>query len=388
MSQISFPNLSFLNPGQGPLRPANPTITGPQGQINWQPNNSTMPSSPGFGGQSPIAFNQPGGTNNPTMLDQAWLSFLNDYHRMQPAADAQYNRADAAIGQIGQTADSYAGQIRGTADQTSNDLGALVSSFGQSGAQTAHGLDQFADSVDQFARQGNPQMDASIQGAYGKADQAESGFQQGIRNFQDRGASDASSVSAGIQANAASEMQRIKAGIRPDGSPMTPQEQQEQLYKVKLDTQQQVADHITAIYSSVNTQMVGLQAQLASLREQGAQTRITGAGLYGQERSTQMQGEQIAGNIHTASAQVQQQNRELMGQIGQVMAQLKNAGVLNAANLAVNGREAMAQFIQNNPHSIISLFSGLTAMLSLASAPGVGGIGAATVPGPGQGGRP
>lgn len=377
MSQAGFPNLSFLNPGQGPLSPPSANSS-PWGQTGWSPRQGRQP---GYSGQAPSFTPPNGGRPAPTMLDQAWMAFLNDYSRMQPAADQQYGRMDSAIQGLGQTSQQWAGNIQGTADQTHGDIDSLMREITGGGQDTAGRLHQFGDELHSFSQAGNPALDRDIDSAYAHQDRAEAGFEQGIRSYQDRGAMDASSVSAGLQARARSQMDQIKAGIHPDGTPMTRQEQEEQMMRVRQETDREVADQVTQIYDHVNDMKATLDAQLAQLRAQGAHLRLEGGGLREQERGLQLEGEKAAGQMHQAGAQVEQQTRELLSGLGQYSAQIRNAGVLSAAQLMVQGREAMAQFIQNNPHSIISLFSGLTAMLSLASAPGIGSIGAATVPG-------
>lgn len=382
MTTSTYPDLNFLTPRpQGPLFPAPPQQTGPQGQINWTPNRSSMPSSPGFGySQSPVSFSPPGGGQNPpTMLDQAWLAFLNDFGRMQGAADQQHSLMGQEAQAVGQHAQHWAGNIQGMAGDTSNFLQNWATGQQHAGEQNAQQLGQYGDSLDFFADQGNPELHSTLQAAYGKADLAESGFQQAIGGFQDRGAMDASSVSAGLQRNAQSKLEEAKQALN---SGMINQGQFLEIKnQIDQDTTRQVADATTQIYDHVNDQLVGLQNQLAQLRSMGAQTRISGAGLLGQEYATKTQAKGLAGELKRASAEMDQRNREFMGGVMQAITQIRNAGTLSAAQLAVQGREAQAQFIQNNPHSIVSLFSGLSAMLALATAPGIGGIGASTVPG-------
>lgn len=218
--------------------------------------------------------------------------------------------------------------------------------------------------LQQAADYNRARVDSEIEGIRGTLDDASSSFlelgfgqaqdliglanrQQGefeagatdvVSSYEDRTAQDAHSTVLGIRRDMQNELTELGNRMNPDGSEMTNDEYLSRKADLQRRTAESVQQTTTGIYSNFNN-------NLASLKTALNQQRLS----------------------------MQAGVRELyMASQG-----LQTAALGQAANLQLQGRFQLANLIQSNPMSIVSLYSAMAEMFKLATAPGatrVGGL--------------
>lgn len=337
----------------------------------------------------------------PPILLQA---LARDTAAMQSAADEQYARNNEQIAGIGGLVNSIvpsmtgqsdalaailstlAGQAQGLGLQQVGDVTTRVNDlFGQ----VSGNIDQFQKNVRGQAARGIADVNADVNSSYKLGDNAVAGFENAIRNFQDRSAQDAASTASGIRRSMQSAMNEIRSGVNPDGTPMTPAEKQAAILNLQRTVGDQVDQTVTGYFSDYNKARAALEQNLASLRMNNAGLRQSGADIKLRATQTGLQAEQLAlageqlraqtglqGNEQIIEAQKgQREMMDLSSNLMTFMASMKESSLMNALNLEMQGRTTMAQLVQQNPRSVVSWFQGLLALYATAAGQGGGSSG-------------
>ena len=155
-----------------------------------------------------------------------------------------------------------------------------------------------------------------------------------LNEFQDRTAADAGAAASGIQRKYAQQKQSIEMGLNPDGTMMTPAQKRDALNNLNAQMGQEVNSTIQGIWSNYNNQRAQLRTQYSGLQD-SLQSRVA--------------------NLTTQQAAFNQAN------------------LLNAANLEMQGRTTQADFIRNNPESVVSTYALLASLANTSTAGGGAG---------------
>lgn len=349
-------------------------------------------------------FTPPGppGGNLPQPLVSA---LLEDTRNMQGAADRQFLRNQEQINQLGGFVSSIRPDMMGQANASADLLQGMGDFAVGTGLRQEQDLTGMAQDLDARTRGDVQQINSGIDQALGglqpataDIDAATAGYQQAINDYRDQSAQDISTVTAAIRRQGHNAMKMARAGVRADGTPMTAAEQQAATDEVRWQVQDQIQPAMTQILGKFNDVKASMEGTLASLRMQGA-------GLKGQFAQQRLQGEgmkqqgaelsaRTGGQALEAAARGQQAARDMMtlgANLYETSTQLRNAGLLQAVNLEMQGRLNLASLIQQNPESVVSWFQGLLAMYSVQAAQqggsggGGGGSSGARTPAPQQG---
>lgn len=384
------------------------------GRPAWMTGRTTIPLS----SFTPPEFKGP-------QLPSLGLAALgHDVGRMQGAADRQFERNQAQIGAV----DDFLGQapdaILQGGQQNTADLDDLTQRMGNL-AQTQP--DQFQQLMQSI--QGG--MDAGVQGIQDIAGQAAGGFDRAqgvaeqaignlgnvsdridkgvaamemaaekfadsIKDYRNFAVQDAAATAAGIRRAGHNAMKMVQAGVRPDGTPMTAEEQQDARIQVMAQTNNQVQEAITPIFSQYNAVNAQLHQSLAQMEQAIGGAQLQGAALERDAIMTALQGSTIMGQLEQGKlaagdlamsglALRAQVSTALSGQFlqsqegqrvalqaaastAQSAAAIRQAAILDSANLQMQGLFGRASLVQQNPESVISYFQGLLALYNLTSA--------------------
>jgi len=144
--------------------------------------------------------------------------------------------------------------------------------------------------------------------------------EQALSQFNDMTAQNISAAASGIRGQMQGAISMVNSGRRPDGTLMTPQEQAQARYQLQGQLNNASSRALTPIVNQHNAQRAAMGFQVAGLM---------------------VQAEQLNHRAH----------------------QINAANELNALNLELQGRTALAQYTMQNRESVVSLFNG---MLQLA----------------------
>lgn len=326
----------------------------------------------------------PPGTDLPKLPLQA---LLEDTHNMQGAADRQFVRNNAQISAIQGLVGRAPGQIMGQARSGADELAGVAGRAEALGQQQVNDVTRRADDVMSKFDAGRDTFSRDINQGYRLGDQSVSGFQQAISDYADRGAQDASVIASGIRANSSQQMKMARAGIHPDGTPMTAAEQHDAVFQVERATSEQVQSAVTPVLTQYNNTVASLRQTLASLQQSNAGLRMTGAGIKEDyEKSRGQLGATLNGQILQAHAN-QNNLMQISAGLHEARTAALNAAQLAAVNYEMQGMNTVAQLTQQNPESVVSWFQGLLALYSAGAAmnPAMGGGGTRPRSGGGQG---
>jgi len=143
--------------------------------------------------------------------------------------------------------------------------------------------------------------------------------QQEYERFVDTSAQNISAAAAGIQGRYQSSMNMVNTGRRPDGSLMTPAEKAAARHQLGGQMNNDIARAMAPMVDASNRQK--------------AQLGMQAAGFLAQQEQLNIQAQQI-----------------------------NAANILNGIQLQLQGRAALAQYVQQNQRSIVSTFQGLMAL--------------------------
>ena len=350
---------SNIDPYQQFLNQNQPTQIAPQTQsFKGRTTNRNVPTGaapePGMGGGS--------------QQQNLEMALGMDTFNMQQAADEQH----ALLGRQTSAMEDILGGLSSDFMGPSNQFGMEMDQYAQKAEQLGtlqydqtegRVRDMLGDVKGQIGR-GDPSGDIDRANAFAEA--ATTGFQDAIAEYQDRSAQDASAMASAIRRNGHSQLMMARAGIHPDGTPMTAAEQAAVTAEVQWSTETAVQEQITPILSRFNDTLVSLKKGLADLKMGQANTALQGGQLrsqYGLNGAEVLQGAHMGGISAMAQAGEQQAKMMEMGaMLKRAKADLSSAAQLNAVNLEMQGRSEVSRMIQNNPRSIVSWFQGLMAL--------------------------
>lgn len=310
-------------------------------------------------------------------------AMMSDQTRLQGAANNQFGRMQGVQQGIQGAGDAGAAGILG-AEAGNNPLYAQLMGMvqGQNQNQLPTWLNytnptlQHAQQVPGQVQQGIQQNVLPAIGAANQgADAAVANMQNVIHNYKDMTAEEARNATEGLRRNAQSTMNAIKSGINPDGTEMTEAQRAQLWGQANYDTQKQVADTNTQIFSHFNDNVANLGQTLSQFQQTAAGIHLQGGQLGEQAGQLQLGAEQLGtqAGVQLGSQMVdilsgQRQIAQLAVGLGQFIAQSRVAAQANAANLMLQGREAAGQFAQANPESVVTLFDGLMSLYNVQNA--------------------
>lgn len=340
MSQA--PELTPRQPNQ--MQYLNPALV--QGQQNI-----------GISGQGMIPLGLPQANVGQQFInwDQALANAMGmDIANQQGAMNQQYGQMQGQIGQYEQALQQGLGTLQSVGVQQQQALQGIAGGLEQKGQQ---GYQEFKDFRDQ-------QMGAvgqDITKANQFAAQATQNYQQAIADFQDTSAQDAANAAFGLRRNAQEQMAQI------DMLDASPAEKAALKQTMMADVGSQVTQTVTGIYSNMNQTVASMQGNLSSLMGAQSQTAMAGGQLRGQVGT--------AFGAQTLDAiKMNQQMSELGANLRVMGEQALASAMQQSVMLELQGRQTVAQMIQENPRQFVSMFAGMTGFLAAATTPGIGQI--------------
>ena len=336
-----------------------PTPRGQQpNQMQYMGNTVSQGSQPSFiPGAGMVPMGLPAGNIGQQFInwDQALANAMGmDIANQQGAMNQQYGQMQGQIGQYEQALQQGLGTLQSVGVQQQQALQGIAGGLEQKGQQ---GYQEFKDFRDQ-------QMGAvgqDITKANQFAAQATQNYQQAIADFKDTSAQDAANAAFGMRRNAQEQMAQI------DMLDASPAEKAALKQTMMADVGSQVTQTVTGIYSNMNQTMASMQGNLSSLMGAQSQTAMAGGQLRGQVGT--------AFGAQTLQAQQMNQQMSELGANLRVMGEQALASAMQqSVMLELQGRQTVAQMIQENPRQFVSMFAGMTGFLAAATTPGIGQI--------------
>ncbi len=334
----------------------------------------------------------------PSFLDQTSALIGAEYDAQQSAADRQFDRNAAAIGEYGNVVSGIPGRVKDAGDTKAIDdligqLGAmgsdqqrqLMAMLGEVAGtskglykDTVAGIDRALAPIEGIAKAGSLALNTAAARAEAAGREAINKYDQGINEDVIR------STISGIRADASQQAQMIRAGTAPDGRRLTPAEQAQMTRELRFDIGRQTTQVAATVRAQAQETLAGLRTNLASIILEGGKMRAGASEMEMQGANLKLQGEGLkaqAGDRLTASNQfavgalLESQSgmraiSEMISGLTQFKSQLKQGMELRSIEMEMNGRATMAQMIQSNPETVISVLSAFLALGSLATAPG------------------
>tara|TARA_R100000655_G_scaffold41975_1_gene77899 strand:- start:3400 stop:4434 length:1035 start_codon:yes stop_codon:yes gene_type:complete len=184
-------------------------------------------------------------------------------------------------------------------------------------------LSQIPEEYSRQAKKGSDRIIAA-------SDQYREDIEGVFDEYEDRTAEQMSAASLGMQRNAESQSRYIENGMNPDGTRMTPQQQQ--------------AARETAQFQNNQQRQVALGQMANQFNESRSQMKMAG---YGQ-----------AASFGTAAAQAASQYEQM--------------ALSEATKYLFDGRQAVYNMVAANPHTVVSKFDTYTNLYALQlSSPGI-----------------
>ena len=288
--------------------------------------------------------------------DQALAGAMGtDMRNQQGSMNQQFGEMRGQIGQYEDALQRGIGTLQSVGAEQRDTMRGLATGAQAQGQQ---GYEEFKA----FRDQQMGRVDQDISKANQQAAGAVSGFEQAVSQFQDTSAQDAANAAFGMRRSAQEQMSQINMLDVDEGQKAALRQQLSQ------DVGNQVTQTVTGIFSNMNQQIVGLESNLASLRNAQSQMTMAGGQLRGQ-----------MGTSFGAQTLEAQQSNQRMAELGinlRTMGEQSYASAMQqSVALELQGRTTVAQMIQENPKQFVSMFAGLTGFLAGATTPGIGQIG-------------
>ncbi len=169
-----------------------------------------------------------------------------------------------------------------------------------------------------------PLMDQQKQEFQGQYDKT-------MGEFKDRTTTDAAALSSGIQRKYQQQMKQIDMGVNADGTLMTPAQKRDAQNNIHTQMGQEVNSSIGQVWSQYNQQRAQLNQQYGALQD----------------------------SLQSRTAQLAQQQ-----------AALNQVNQLQSAQMLMQGRQLQGQYIAQNPESVVSVFSALSALANIGTSGG------------------
>jgi hypothetical protein len=288
--------------------------------------------------------------------DQALANAMRtDMSQQQGAMNQQYGALAGQIGQYERDMLGGLGAFNRQAAQQYGNMQGIAGGLERQGREMLQRTQTERQNVLGEVRQRVDRADVQAGEAVQTAEQMVSGF-------RDSSAQDAANLAFGMRRNVQGAMKEIETN--PD---MTPAEKQAAMFQLRTETESQVTQNVSGIFSRMNDMMASLKGQLSQVQMARASTTQQGAGLIGQVGTTMSQ----------QGLEAERMNQSMQELGASIRTSAENAAVsaqfqANAALL--QGRTALYEMIQGNPMQFVSQFAGLTGYLAGASTPGLSRI--------------
>lgn len=145
-------------------------------------------------------------------------------------------------------------------------------------------------------------------------------------------------LTQGLNRRYQSEMQTLKSGLNSDGTLMTPEQSAARRMELKQEVDTNLGSLLVQKAAQFRNDIAGLQTNLEQLR----------GGVLGGQR-----------DLYIAAAN-----------IGSMIGNIMQTNELEATQLELSGRMALADYRRQNPKSHVSLFTSLANLYSIGTAPG------------------
>ena len=333
----------------------------------------------------------PRGSNVNAYLDDLERRLVGEGAAQQEAADRQFARKQGVIDQMQTLAGAAPGEVEAVAKAGSDRLGELGQMLG---GRADKFLQESQERMDLLSGRVNKDVDAVLRGA----DRIDRGVDQAVGGAvakanayaaeavessrraetgyeKDQSALIQATV-AGIDKRAKEAVRMATAGIRPDGTRMSAAEQQATMREMQVQIAAESATVAAQIQSEANTTLASLRNTLAQVQIAAGETSLAGGrlGLEGEQVKTAANQQRLAAAglraesgvaIEQQRQQAEQtalQYRRMQADLTQMGVQIETAAKLDAANLRMQGLGQLADMIERNPETIVSLYSGLAAI--------------------------
>lgn len=243
--------------------------------------------------------------------DKAQNNLLDDMGRIQGAGDRQFDRGQMVNQGMNDLVNGVGGRVEGAANRE------------------AGRMDDFASKLED--PNGAGQQDANLANKY--AADAVGTQQRAEKEYQDDNAQTMASTSEAIQRSFQGQMNEIK------NSNMTDEEKQSATFQLQGQMRSQMSQAMAPLVTRGQEMMANLKNNLAQTQMGAGQTAL-GAG-------------QQRGN----TLQMAQHAREWSGN-------LRASAPATAAGLEMQGRQALAGMIRDNPETVVSKFQGLMGLFA------------------------
>jgi hypothetical protein len=367
--QQGYETLNSLAQFPGPFsqqapRPAgrvfmqSPNAQGAQPVGGYQRYQSSVPSP-----VEPATNRGPGGSFATGLVPQQSLNWD------QMLANAMRTDMSQQQGAMTQMHGALAGQI----GQYERDMLGGLDAFGRQSAQQYQNLQGIAGGLEQQGRDVLQRTGTQVEGlmrdvtqrvdrSEAQAGEAVDTAQQMVSQFRDTSAQDAANLAFGMRRNVQAAMKEIDTN--PD---MTPAERQAARFQLYSETESQVTQNVSSMFSRMNDRVADLQGQLSQVQMARSATTQQGAGIIGQVGTAM-------GQQRLESERMNLSMQELGASIRASAEQAAASAQMQSTMALLQGRQTLYEMIQGNPQQFVSQFAGLTGYLVGASTPGLNRI--------------
>lgn len=282
-------------------------------------------------------------------------AMVRDTRATQDAADRQHANVAGAHQQYAQFVQGIPGQVLGPANAQVAQLLGTAADMERQGLAMQQPFTELAQQALRGAGIDLSRVYAALDRGYNAASSMVSTYTGNMSSYM-------SSVATGIQANARDAVRQVMSGMNPDGTQMTPQQQQEAYFRVQGDVRRQVNEAIAPLQAQAEQYRAQLFGRMSELNAGMAGTELSAAVAQQQAGAA---GIAQAGQLLGYGAQIFQRQAEMAAQFRNYASQVASAAVLNTVNLQMQGFGNLASMIASNPETIVGTLHGLLAMESV-----------------------
>lgn len=359
----------------------------------------------------------------PAFPQLATTALSRDIQEQQSAADRQFERNQQQIGNMEELVGGLAGadqRILGGLDQLLADMALDQAAWSDRSAQAvdpavtqqrveemlgrmdriqdtsgvSKALEASGDVLDRVMQEVEG-SDRRLDDAIKTMEAAASKFEGQISEFGKKAYEEAAAISVGVQRRFHNQMKMLEGGIRPDGTPMTAAEQDALRVQLQGQAGQVIAETAAPILARAREVKAQLQTQLASMRtsigqakmaasqisQEWAQKALQIAGIQSDLAARDLDRRQFSAYAEGLRAQIAatleesqikreeifQRGRELAGSLAMQSVAARQAAILDATRLRMQGLGEVARLVQQNPETVVSYFQGLLSLYQLMS---------------------
>jgi hypothetical protein len=354
------------------------------GIIQLDPEKATIGSGSGPGGT-------PRGSNVNAYLDELEKRLVGEGAQQQAAADRQFDRKQGVIDQMQELAGAAPGEVEAVARAGTDRLGELSQMLGGRadkfleesnarldalGGTVNRDLDQVMRGANRIEKGVDKAVGAAVSRANQYASDAVGSSKAAADNYQQDQSALIQATVAGIDKRAKEAVRMAQSGLRPDGTRMSPAEQQSMMREMQVSIAAESASVAAQIQSEANNTMASLRNTLAQVQLGAGEVSLAGGrlGLEGEQVKTAANQQRLGAaglraetglGIEQQRQQAEQsalQYRRMQADLTQMGVQIQTAASLDAANLRMQGMGQLADMIDRNPETVVSLYAGLAAI--------------------------